>query len=573
MKQLLRGRAKAHHYFNGLNKPLRIVLIVVAAICLMVIAFQLVFPSDRALPFAKVGGDSVGLKKQDEIVALLNNEYKDADLEITVRGKTTKVVATKAGVITDNDRIIDEVSDYEWYWRVVPFSLFVRGLSTDQEVSVKTDALRFAQFARERQKECFVAPKNAGVKVNEKGAVVLDPAKDGQDCTPKSLAPQITNKTLTKQGMKVIAKTDVVKPARSDKDVKPLLKEAKKLTERKMVVAVAGKTYAVDQPTIGAWLAFPEDEKTKKITVGVNKEAVKAYLNTIQKDTYIAPGVTVVTTVDSIETGRATGSAGRGIDMDTTAAAIEKQLLGGDGSVTATLAALPARVVYNRSYSKTPAGLQALLNDIVKDKGDFAISVRKLGDSGVHVNGDKQYHPASTYKLFVAYSVLKRVDDGRLSLSQVSSGGQNIAQCLDNMIVNSDNACAEWFGSTAIGWGSISAEARALGASRTSLTRPFISTTNDQALFLQKLESNQLGLSEPSRERLLSAMKRQVFRRAIPAGTGVPVADKVGFLEGLLHDSAIVYSPKGVYVLVIYSYNSSWAAMADAARQIHAQLQ
>ena len=68
-------------------------------------------------------------------------------------------------------------------------------------------------------------------------------------------------------------------------------------------------------------------------------------------------------------------------------------------------------------------------------------------------------------------------------------------------------------------------------------------------------------------------MKRQVYRKGLPAGVGVPVADKVGFLEGYLHDSAIVYSPKGVYILVIYSNGSSWGAIADAAKKIHEQLQ
>ena len=303
----------------------------------------------------------------------------------------------------------------------------------------------------------------------------------------------------------------------------------------------------------------------------MNDDALKSYLATIQKDVYVAPGVTVITTHDGIETGRVTGRSGQGIDMTATTDAIHKQVLAGDGAVTAALTAIPPTLSYNRSYSKTPEGLQALVNDLVKDK-DMAISVRKLGDNGVHANGDKQYHPASTYKLFVAYSVLKRVDDGRMSLGQTTSGGQTLAQCLDNMIVNSDNACAEWFGAT-ISWNTITGEARALGASRTMLSRPFVSTTNDQALFLQKLESNQLGLTEASRARLLDAMKRQVYRKGIPAGVGVPVADKVGFLEGYLHDSAIVYSPKGVYVLVIYSNGSSWGAIADAARQIHAQLQ
>lgn len=95
---------------------------------------------------------------------------------------------------------------------------------------------------------------------------------------------------------------------------------------------------------------------------------------------------------------------------------------------TATLASIPANLSYDRSYSKTPAGLQALVNDLVKDKGDFAISVRKLGDSGVHAGGDKQYETASTYKLFVAYSVLKRIDGGQMNWGQTTSGGQTASR-------------------------------------------------------------------------------------------------------------------------------------------------
>lgn len=542
----------------------------IGGIFAVVIGLQVVYPVDRALPFARLGGEAVGFNSHQEIARKLQADYGKVTVTTKIRGKVTKTVLPNTGIVTDNDRILAGVSNYPWYLRILPFSSVIKGALTDQGVVTKTDQTRFMLYASERSKECEVAPKNAGVVVKA-GEVQLDPAVDGQTCSRESLSRQLTAQRLTKNGITVAVQTTPVKPARSNEDVQPLLKEARAVAEHKLTLVVAGKTYQVDKPTLASWLAFPEDPKTKAPTLGVNAEAVKAYLATIQKDVYIAPGVTVITTHDGIETGRVSGRSGQGIDMTVTADAISKQVLAGDGAVTAALTAIPPTLSYNRSYSKTPEGLQALVNDLVKDK-DMAISVRKLGDSGVHASGDKQYHPASTYKLFVAYSVLKRVDDGRMSLGQTTSGGQTLAQCLDNMIVNSDNACAEWFGAT-IGWNTITAEARALGASRTTLSRPFVSTTNDQALFLQKLESNQLGLTEPSRARLLDAMKRQVYRKGIPAGVGVSVADKVGFLEGYLHDSAIVYSPSGVYVLVIYSNGSSWAAIADAARQIHAQLQ
>ena len=543
---------------------------VIGGLLAVVIGLQVIYPIDRALPFARLGGEAVGFSSHQEIARKLQADYGKTTVTTKIRGKVTKTVLPKTGIVTDNDRILAGVSGYPWYLRILPFSSVLKGALTDQGVVTKTDQTRFMLYASERSKECEVAPKNAGVVVKD-GEVQLDPAVDGQTCSRESLSRQLTAQRLTKHGITVTVQTTPVKPGRSNEDVQPLLKEARAVAEHKLTLVVAGKTYQVDKPTLASWLAFPEDPKTKAPTLGVNAEAVKAYLATIQKDVYIAPGVTVITTHDGIETGRVSGRSGQGIDMTVTADAIGKQILAGDGAVTASLTAIPPTLSYNRSYSKTPEGLQALVNDLVKDK-DMAISVRKLGDSGVHANGDKQYHPASTYKLFVAFSVLKRVDDGRMSLGQTTSGGQTLAQCLDNMIVNSDNACAEWFGAT-IDWNTITAEARALGASRTTLSRPFVSTTNDQALFLQKLESNQLGLTEPSRARLLDAMKRQVYRKGIPAGVGVPVADKVGFLEGYLHDSAIVYSPSGVYVLVIYSNGSSWGAIADAARQIHAQLQ
>lgn len=532
---------------------------------------QFLYPSDRTLPFARLGGEAASASTHEGVAGKLLNDYKNATITTMIRDTTVKTLLTKSGVKPDNKQILKGLSTYEWYYRLIPFSIFIKGAFTDQPVIATVDEARFSLYATDRSKECLVAPKNAGVIVRD-GEVQLDPAKDGQACSRDSLKHQLTAAPVQKADQKVIIRTTAVKPERSNNDVQPLLREAKAVAEHKLTLVVAGKTYAVDKPTLASWLAFPEDPTTKKITVGLNDEAVKTYLTTIQKDIYIAPGTTIIRTKDSIETDRTVGRSGQGIDLTPTIEAIRKQVLVGDGAVTATLAVLPPAIAYERSYSKTPEGLQALINDLIKDKGDFAISVRKLGDIGVHANGDKQYHPASTYKLFVAYSVLKRVDSGQMSLGQATTGGQSVAQCLDNMIVNSDNACAEWFGQ-AIGWSAITSDARALGATNTTLNRPFVSTANDMALFLQKLESNQIGLSEPSRSRLLDAMKRQVYRKGIPAGVGVSVADKVGFFDGLLHDAAIVYAPSGVYVLVIYSNGSSWASIADAAKQIHTQLQ
>lgn len=546
---------------------MRVIAIMVGAMTLI----QCVYPSDRALPLARLNDESVGFKTHSDIHKKLLVDYGGVKITTRVNNVTSRVALEQTGLVFDGDAITSGLSDYPWYLRVLPLSLFIRGALTDQPVRLMTDASRFSLYATERAQECAIAPKNAGVMVSD-GEVVLDPSRDGAACSLASLKQQLTASPLEKSGMSVAIKTTPVAPKRSNADVSGLLRQAQTVAARSVAITVAGKQYPIDKPTLASWLAFPEDATTKQPTVGVDDAKVRATLETIQKDIYIEPGTTVVTTRDGIETGRATGRSGQGIDMAPTIDAIRQQVTTGDGVVAATVAVLPPKLAYNRSYSKTPEGLQALVNDLAKDKGDVAVSVRKLGDSGVHANGDRQYETASTYKLFVAYSVLKRIDGGQMNWNQPTSGGQTTSQCFDAMIIQSDNACAEWFGK-AIGWTTIQNEVRSHGLAQTKLGTTFVSTTNDLALFLQKLESNQLGISEPSRARLLDAMKRQVFRRGIPAGVGAVVANKVGFLDGYLHDAALVYAPSGVYVMTMMSKGSSWAAIADAARQIYTQLQ
>ncbi len=538
-------------------------------LCLVVAGLQLTYPSDRALPFARVNGESVGFMTHEKLEQKLASEYMTGDAVLNIRGKKTPEKLVSTGINPNTDHVAKKVSEYPWYLRVVPLSIFFKGALTNQPVAIALDDEKFAQFATERQKECLVPAKDAGLVVAG-DAVVLDPSKDGEHCEYKSLKQQVSAQTLQKSGLNMTVKTQVLKPVRNNASVEALLQPANQLVKRQLNITAFGKTYKPEPATIAGWLVFPEDPQTKKLTVAVGDDALHAYLETLQKEVSVAPGVTTVTTHDGIETGRVNGANGYGIDVVKTRESIKKQLSTGDGAVEVAQTVLAPTLRYTRSYSKTPAGLQALVNDLVAGK-DMAISVRKLGDSGVHAQGDKQYHPASTYKLYVAYSVLKRVDAGQMNWAQGATGGQNVSQCFDNMVVNSDNACAEWFGVT-IGWTTIGNEVRALGLQSTAMAKQFVTTANDLALFLQKLESNQLGVSEPSRARLIDAMKRQIYRAGIPKGVGVPVANKVGFLEGKLHDASIVYAPSGVYVMVIMSDGQSWGAIADVASKIHAQL-
>lgn len=185
------------------------------------------------------------------------------------------------------------------------------------------------------------------------------------------------------------------------------------------------------------------------------------------------------------------------------------------------------------------------------------------------LNENRVYTSASTYKLFVAYSMLKAVQDGRASWSDRLSG-TTLEKCLETMIVDSDNACPEAW-NLKQGYSKVNAEVKAIGGlDNTKVGYGDMRTTaHDLATFLGKLYRGEL-LDDWSTSTLIDLMKRQTYRDGIPAGVSAPVADKVGFLSGLLHDAAIVYDPEQPYLLVIMTQGSSWQNIARLASDIDA---
>jgi hypothetical protein len=65
-------------------------------------------------------------------------------------------------------------------------------------------------------------------------------------------------------------------------------------------------------------------------------------------------------------------------------------------------------------------------------------------------------------------------------------------------------------------------------------------------------------------------MGHNIYRYAIPAGSTGHSANKLGAAGAYNHDVAIVYHPKGAYVLSVFSYGSNHAQIRELARQISA---
>lgn len=201
---------------------------------------------------------------------------------------------------------------------------------------------------------------------------------------------------------------------------------------------------------------------------------------------------------------------------------------------------------------------------------DYAVQVVSMANDAtiVSIDPEQQFTGASTYKLFVAYSMISAVENGTMTWD-TPFNGQTLGSCFDTMIVNSDNACP-------LAWLNmknpltVQQEMRDAGFMNSGFADDSYVTAGDLADYLTRLYKGTF-MDSDSRAKLLEDMTTQVYRSGIPTGIGErgTVADKVGFLYGLFHDAAIVYSDKGDYVMVILTDGSSWGAIAQAAGAIY----
>lgn len=564
--------SRIKQWFRRRNKALLVGLLVVLV---GFIVAQFFYPTDRLPLFASIDGrDLSGWKKQDAAWQL---DHKMAAHPIAVKLGQTKDVYDKAqpseiGLTSSNsDRLSSR--DYPWYWRLVPTSLLWYGfIQPDGAPAYKTSEKTAKSYLNnELGKSCNIPPKDATLKYKDKSLQVVD-AVNGGTCDEKEALKALTQirPRLTKPSSVTIP-VKVTKPKVNNERATELKDKLLANTKNDVKLKVMGKEQTIPQAEVLSWLTF----STKKGTLdyNFNKTAANKYFAKSVTPKVVRPaGQTTISTLDFTVTAKKVGATGQTLALTNTLANIKDVLEGKEPSAKAEVTTTPPKIVYHRSYTHTSIGISALMTHYDEDHaGTFGVAFQELGGQGriAQYNGSRVFVTASTYKLFVAYGVLKRVDAGTWKWSDKNiNGGRNLSTCFDDMIVKSDNECAKAM-LLKIGLKTLTNEIQALGLrSSTFLHSNIESTPGDLRSYLIMLQNGTLPISSSSRTRLLDAMKRQVYRQGIPAGASGTVADKVGFLWALLHDAAIVYSPKGTYVLVIMTDGSSWANIADLTRKI-----
>ncbi len=545
-------------------------------VLLVVVIIQVFYPDSRLVALAKVDGQNFNGWNKTDVANRLNELYAHDTVGIQLEpGKPAVRTASLAelGISTQNEARIAAAA-YPWYLRIIPTSIFWAHVfqrlpnptySVDQATLANYITQHFGQT-------CRVEPTNANVEFSG-GELKVVPAKDGGTCKRDEVEQRLTavQGSLQKDDT-VLVPVEIAKPAIDDAAAQAFKTQLEDRVKDGLTITVGDSPHTISRSDVLSWVTF-KNATGLDIDFDTAKTA-DYFARHITPKVAKPAGISKVTTHDFVETARVDGAAGQTIDMPATLASMRDVLLKKSDSALAKIAAVPPKVEYTRTYSPTEAGLSAMLQHYAHDHpGTFGISLIELSGKNrrAEFQQNKSFTTASTYKLFIAYSSLKRIEEGHWQWADQIHGGRNLDRCFDDMIVKSDNACAETL-LQKIGFREITNEIQALGLKSTT----FLSgdtpqtTAGDLSNFLAILHAGQMLSQQGSRDRLIGAMTRNIYRQGIPAGASGQVANKVGFLNGLLHDAAIVYSPSGTYVLTIMSDGSSWGVIADLTRKIEA---
>lgn len=564
---------------TSINWP-RFLAVFFGIVIFAIIVFQLAYPNDRLVFYAKIDGASLGGWKKVDAINQLDGEYNDQAIPIYF-GPLGKNYSTpkpvEIGLTISNQTRINAIN-YPWYLRIVPTSIFWAHYITDSAAAPdyqhNNDILN-SYITTNLSDACNIKPQDATLRASGSKLEVIKSYYGG---TCEISAIYNTLSTITPElsdNYRAIVPVNELVPKIDDATALAMADSLQQKVDTGLGLTVVDSIQTISNSEVFGWLDFSTD--SGNLVYAIDTDRASVFLNANIASLVNTPiGTTTINTYNFIEKSRDVGVTGKVFDVDGTIKNIKLYLDGVSDTAVAAFASTPPVIVYNRSYSPIDTNISAVMSKFDTDHpGVYGVSMIELSDKNrlASYNDTKVFITASTYKLFVAYSTLKRVESGVWNWSDNISGNKNLSTCFYNMIVYSDNTCAEALLGK-VGRQNVTNEAHDIGCINTTFMEPvgIKSTSADLALFLGQLQMGQILTQQTSRDKLIDSMKSNVYRLGVPTGLGgFVVADKVGFLDNLLHDASIVYSPTGTYILVIMTDGSSWANIASLASQIEAE--
>lgn len=570
----IHAHVRRHYYAYMPNKKHHRILVWVAFFIVAgVIAAQLLYPPDRAVPLARLDNMSVGGHQDVQLTKQVTEQFTDSKLKLEVPGGSALTeTVSKTGATLQPDEMVGALVAYPFWQRFIPFSLLFHWPHVTTAQVSYTDSI-LQTFGVAASQKLSHPPTNARLAIKD-GKLVATSDKAGVTVKAADVVRAVRLADIPLGGTDVLHVPVTQRPAvTTSADLEAVRVQAEAALARPVTITISGQTFTPSHNDIASWLAIGTDAKGRPALTFDRKQA-GSYLDGLNKQVGTPAGQTDITLVDGKEKSRTTGKTGREIDQPPLLDSLNKWIINGQGASqqTATLVDVAPSVIYNHRFTATQAGLQAYV-DYITSTEDVHIALQQLDGNGWSAYGrsSDSVVSASTYKLYVAQMLFSRIDSGQSHWSDQMQG-TTARTCFDQMIVQSLNNCAEDWIQQFGGGSALNSFLYGRGFSHaTTFTAPDAAHTsaNDLLKALLGLYNGSL-YSGNNRSILLNDMGRQIYRNGVPAGSKGSVQDKVGFLWDYNHDAAIVHTAKGSYAVVIMTKGQSFAEIAAITRELEA---
>lgn len=565
---------------------------IVGSIIVLMIAGQIIYPSNYLVPGTVVDGVNVGGMRKKDAAAKIDGLYSELKLAIYFGKNQSAFQEPKfkdVGIGTDSTVRLEKI-EYPWYLRLIPSSIFWSGNFEKVGAPEYTyDKAKIDSYTQGKVGEdCTIPAQDATLKlVGDKLQVV--PSQPGGVCDITKFQ-QVLATTQPKAGPDNKVVIDIKEtPAMVGNDKAQDLADAlNDRTSKPVPISVLGSKETISGGSVLGWLDFksfiPQQTSgqtdidkirdSSRLTFTVNTKRMVTFMQSgIVKKVTIKAGVTKIATSDFTETSHVNGQPGRDLDADKTALSIENYLNKKNELAIAETKSVAPSIAYTRTYSPTNNGFAALLAQWPQEHpGTYAMTINEVTGTqpfrSANYRGDQPMTAVGSEAGYVFYAVLMGLKDTSILSNDTISGSRQVNQCLTALIERTDLACSTAF-MNKIGHETMVARGKELGLKGTifagSQTK---TTTNDLSLFLTNLFGTKVAPSAGG-GRILSAMQNTRLRDAIPAGIAKgTIANMAGETGKVHNDAAIIYSPKGVYVFSVLSEGASRADIAELTKKV-----
>ncbi|HTK39402.1 MAG TPA: peptidoglycan binding domain-containing protein, partial [Patescibacteria group bacterium] len=407
-----------------------------------IIAAQLLYPLDRAVPFARLGSQTVGWRTEVDLSQVITQSFQASKLRIKAGDDTATYSLSSSGAEVNAETMALSLSDYPFWQRFIPLSILWQLPHVDQVV-VTYNNQALDSFIAQQQKHFRIAPVNAGVAIKA-GKLVATHDTPGRTVEADAFKSALVHTSIGYGAVTTVQlDTKAVPAEKQSRDVEAVAAQAEAALARTITITAKDKSFTPKPELVATWLTLNEDEHGAT-TLGLNKAAVSKYIAELDKSVGTPAGQTNVTLENGIEVARDVGKVGAEIDATPLIGAIRSYLLDGEGSgaMQASLIDVAPSIIYNRRYTATESGLQAYVHDAARDQ-NANIVVEQLSNKywSASANAGLSTVSASTYKLYVALYLFDQMNQGKIHWDDPMLD-TTVSGCFDRMTIASTNPCA-----------------------------------------------------------------------------------------------------------------------------------